>query len=182
MLSWRDRPTGTHYKPDPRFAWAAGLTLVWMMIGLFLTFGFDWQITNVYAHLGLYGHALHHHPPVGLYRANAYPPARVAEINHWMDKYGNMVLFTPVAILVPMWWPPVRWWQIVLVGMLLSIGVEVGQYVAGGRMSQINDVLVNTSGVAVAATIFSIVRWLVRRRRRQARVEPAAVNAMVPSA
>ncbi len=87
---------------------AGVLLVVWFIIGVFLTFGFDWQITNVYAHLGLYGHALPHHPTEGLYRMFSYPPARVARVNHWMDHYGNMVLFMPLAVLMPMIWPRVR--------------------------------------------------------------------------
>ena len=162
MLSWRVRLTGSrHHRPEARHAAAAALLLIWLVTGIWLTFAFDYQITNVWGSLGLYGRQLH--PFVGLYHLHSYDPARVDRVNRAIDVYGNRLLFAPLAVILPLAWSRTRWWHVMVLVGVLSSGVEIVQHFVGGRVSQLSDVIANTTGAMVFFAAFAAGRWTVRR-------------------
>ena len=68
---------------------------------------------------------------------------------------GNLLLFAPLAIVL-------RWWGWRLASVLgvlvaLSSAVEVGQAVVG-RISDVDDVILNVAGGLIAAGVASLVR------------------------
>jgi glycopeptide antibiotics resistance protein len=74
---------------------------------------------------------------------------------------GNVALFIPLGVLVPLRWRPMRSWpRIFLVGLALTILVEVLQHLwAQGRQPSVTDVMLNTLGTGIGfALIASKVR------------------------
>ena len=74
----------------------------------------------------------------------------------------NVALFVPGSFAAALLWPRVRWWQWVLVGFLVSAGIEVvqGAFIPA-RQAQLNDLISNTLGGALgsgAATLLTRAR------------------------
>src|SRR4051794_39301204 len=79
---------------------AAGLVLAMAPGALWATFPQGYHLTNLYAHLGLYGSPVR--PDVGISRVNSYPAGRVADLNSTVETVGNVVLPAPLGILLPL--------------------------------------------------------------------------------
>lgn len=73
----------------------------------------------------------------------------------------NMVLFIPFGILIPIVIRTLRWnWlRVFIVGFSFSIAIEFLQMFAG-RMSEINDVLMNSLGTFAGYWIFWILQYV----------------------
>jgi VanZ family protein len=76
-----------------------------------------------------------------------------------LEFLANVVLFTPFGVLLVLAFPGVRWWTVVLVGLALSIGIELVQLTIPSRVSSVSDVVANTTGTALGLV-------LARSRRR----------------
>ena len=138
---------------------------LWVVAGVWLTFAFDYQITTLWSHVGLYGQRVRVVPPGPVYTAFAYDQHRVARVNSAIDLYGNIFLFTPLAVIVPLLRPRIRWWQVGVLVAVLSSGVELVQLYVGGRIAQVSDVVWNTGGTLAAFAVVILVRAAWRRRR-----------------
>ena len=57
---------------------------------------------------------------------------------------GNLIWFFPVGILAKL--RGGRLWLAVLVGFLLSLGIETAQFVLGSGVSELDDLILNTLG------------------------------------
>ncbi|QTD42933.1 VanZ family protein [Sporosarcina sp. Te-1] len=62
---------------------------------------------------------------------------------------GNMFIFTPIGLFVPLLWRSMnRWWKVFLVGFCVTCFIEGIQFFIG-RSSDIDDVILNTVGVMI---------------------------------
>ncbi|HKS46238.1 MAG TPA: VanZ family protein [Amycolatopsis sp.] len=68
---------------------------------------------------------------------------------------GNLVLLAPLGVLVPLRVPPLRSVRRMMVtAFVVSIAIETTQYLLHvGRVTSTDDILLNTLGVAAAATL-----------------------------
>ena len=81
----------------------------------------------------------------------------------------NMVLFAvPVALAVWLW-PKVRLWVWVLGALVISVGVEVLQYMALPRDASWVDVASNVSGALAAVLLVRVARRVIARRNERVR-------------
>jgi glycopeptide antibiotics resistance protein len=72
---------------------------------------------------------------------------------------GNVLLFIPLGAAITLRWPRLAIGAIVGAASLVSLAVEIGQAIsAGGRMTDVTDVLMNAIGATVGVLI---VRALV---------------------
>lgn len=77
--------------------------------------------------------------------------------------YDVVQLAANVVLFVPLGWLAValtraRWWQVTLIGFLLSSGIEVGQaLVRPDRFATVSDVVANTLGTALGAVAASLL-------------------------
>lgn len=82
---------------------------------------------------------------------------------------GNIVMFLPLGLLLPLFWPYFRRGNRTIVcGFLLSVSIELIQLVAGG-VTSVDDVLLNTLGTAagyVLAMVFLNRRSDTRQQKR----------------
>lgn len=80
---------------------------------------------------------------------------------HWYYILGNIALFMPLGMLLP-WsckWMN-RWWRVAGAGMLLSITIELTQYIMATGLYELDDVLHNTWGTALGYQFGIILQYL----------------------
>lgn len=64
---------------------------------------------------------------------------------------GNLLLLAPLALLAPSALPWLRrWWRVALLAAALSAAIELAQLVIPGRHADVDDVILNVSGVLLA--------------------------------
>lgn len=67
---------------------------------------------------------------------------------------ANILMFSPLGFCLPLLWE--RWkkgWKVIFIGLLFSVTIELIQMFIG-RSVDIDDVLLNTLGVAVGYAVF----------------------------
>ena len=73
---------------------------------------------------------------------------RLAQAERWSYFcylfFGNLLWFTPVGIIVRI--QGGHLWKAALLGFLLSLLVETGQFVLGSGVSELDDLILNTCG------------------------------------
>ncbi len=75
----------------------------------------------------------------------------------------NVALFVPGAAAAALLWRRVRWWQWVLIGLLISVGIETLQgFFLASRDAQIRDLVSNTLGAALGSGVVVLWRRAVR--------------------
>ena len=77
----------------------------------------------------------------------------------------NMILFMPFGILYPLAKRDRSWIRTVLTGVICVIGAEVLQPMVG-RSFDVNDIILNTAGVFISASLFFLIAWVIKRLKR----------------
>jgi glycopeptide antibiotics resistance protein len=76
---------------------------------------------------------------------------------------GNVALFFPFGLLVPLVWPSVRFGRGLLFALALSCSIELAQYVSSAwgsyRAADVNDVLLNVVGASAGLAVVAILPW-----------------------
>lgn len=68
---------------------------------------------------------------------------------------GNLLLLAPLGIFLPILAPATRkWWRILGIGFLVTLGIEVFQYFLAVRVFDIDDLILNTLGVGFGYALF----------------------------
>lgn len=79
---------------------------------------------------------------------------------------GNVLLFFPLGILLPPIGRRLRFWNVILIAIALSSGIELLQYISrmwgSYRLADINDVILNTLGACAGLAVVSVLRLLLR--------------------
>ena len=73
----------------------------------------------------------------------------------WFVLWGNIGMFMPVGFFVALLWRKARWYRSVAVGFLASLLIEFVQLFIG-RVSDIDDVILNTTGALLGYGVY----WL----------------------
>ena len=82
------------------------------------------------------------------------------------DAILNVVLFAPVGIALAVLIRPAR---AIVVGVLLSVAIEIAQLWVPGRHSSIGDLVFNTTGTIAGALLLAALPWLLFPSRATAR-------------
>jgi len=93
---------------------------------------------------------------------------------------GNVVLFVPLGILLPLVSRRLRFWNGILIALGLSVGIELLQYASRAwesyRLADINDVILNVLGACLGlvfvAMLRSVLTPVLRSRRSTPLVAP----------
>jgi glycopeptide antibiotics resistance protein len=84
-----------------------------------------------------------------------YDSKREAAINI----IGNTCMFIPTGIILPILYPRLDcFWKVLLAGAGLSLVIEMMQLFFPGSVSDIDDLILNTAGVAIGYGIYKLVR------------------------
>ena len=77
---------------------------------------------------------------------------------------GNILLFFPLGILIPLVWRRLRFWRAIQVAIGVSITIELLQYASRAwgsyRAVDINDVLLNVFGACLGLALVYLLRLL----------------------
>lgn len=76
---------------------------------------------------------------------------------------GNIALFVPLGILIPLVCSRIRFWKGIQLAIALSISIELLQYLSRGwgsyRSTDVNDVVLNSVGACLGLAVVSLLRW-----------------------
>ena len=76
---------------------------------------------------------------------------------------GNMIMFIPTGIVLPAVYKKLDCiWKVVAIGLLISLCIEILQLPFPSRASDVDDLILNTLGVAVGYGIYTAFRRLKR--------------------
>ena len=83
--------------------------------------------------------------------------SQARSINDWFVKnlVCNVVMFMPFGFLIP-WFSKWKGWKIIGAGCVLSITIEVLQYVSALGQMDVDDVILNTLGAALGYGVFCL--------------------------
>jgi glycopeptide antibiotics resistance protein len=76
---------------------------------------------------------------------------------------GNVMLFFPLGILIPLVWRRLRFWRGIQIAVALSISIEIVQYLSrawSNRSVDVNDVILNVVGACLGLVLVSLLRLL----------------------
>ena len=75
---------------------------------------------------------------------------------------GNVMLFFPLGILLPLVWPRLRLWRGMQIAIALSVGIELLQYLSSAwgsyRAADVNDVILNVVGAGLGLALVFLLR------------------------
>ena len=71
---------------------------------------------------------------------------------------ANIGIFAPVGFFTALLWRSPRWWKSLLAGFCSSVAIEFIQFFIG-RSTDVDDVILNTTGALAGFWMF----WLLRR-------------------
>jgi glycopeptide antibiotics resistance protein len=75
---------------------------------------------------------------------------------------GNVLLFVPLGILLPLVFRRLRFWQGMLIAIALSSSIELAQYFSrawgSNRSADVNDVILNSLGACLGLAAVSLLR------------------------
>ena len=84
----------------------------------------------------------------------------------------NLLMFLPFGVLYPLARRKDGWGRTLLAGLFLVVGIELLQPIFG-RAFDINDVVLDTLGVSLSATLFFLCRRIYRKLKPKAQTEAA---------
>lgn len=77
---------------------------------------------------------------------------------------GNIVMFVPLGFCLPLFWRRwQRWWKLLLFALLFPIGVESVQFFIASRSVDVDDVLLNFTGILLGCGLFLLLHLLAKQ-------------------
>ena len=77
---------------------------------------------------------------------------------------GNISMFIPTGIIMPILYKRLnRFWKVLLAGAGLSLVIEMIQLLFPGSVTDIDDLILNTAGVAIGDGIYKLVYRFIRK-------------------
>lgn len=77
---------------------------------------------------------------------------------------GNVLLFIPLGVLIPLVWRRRSFWNGILTAVAVSVSIEIVQYFSGAwgarRTADVNDIILNGVGAFLGLTLVFLLRWL----------------------
>jgi len=96
----------------------------------------------------------------------AAPVAEPAQHGGFSDFVGNIVLFVPFGLLIPMIWPHLRSLKLIVIAAgICSISIETLQLLVPGRLASASDVPLNILGALTGAVL--VLEFLDQRTHKR---------------
>jgi len=94
--------------------------------------------------------------------AAAFPSDATARHFCVYNAKGNILLFVPLGILLPLVWWRLSFWKGLQIALAVSVSIEILQYVSrmwgSFRSADINDVILNLAGACLGLIIGTLLR------------------------
>ena len=95
--------------------------------------------------------------------AAALPAGSKARFFCGHNAVGNVLLFIPLGILLPLVWSRLRFRTGMQIAIALSVSVELLQYLSrvwgSYRLADVNDVILNGVGAGLGLVLVNVLRW-----------------------
>ncbi len=76
---------------------------------------------------------------------------------------GNVSLFIPTGIILPILYKRLdTFWKVLLAGAGISLCIELVQLALPNSVTDIDDLILNTTGVIIGYAIFSLIRRMIK--------------------
>ena len=153
------------FKSTPDFTRELQLLMVYICIIVIVRIvDFPWHLEN--GHIG----ALHFDTSkIFPLWVNLVPVVHLFETyDGWkLNLFGNIAMFVPVGIVWPVCFEKIdSIRRTVLAGALFSFCIEVSQLLFYERCSDIDDIILNTAGVAIGAAVYFAVHQAIKKLHR----------------
>jgi VanZ family protein len=88
----------------------------------------------------------------------------------FVETSANVLMFVPLGALIALYFPQSLWWFSGVLGLALSLCVELGQYVLlPARFASAGDLVANTAGAFIGGAIVALVHAGAARRAQRVR-------------
>ena len=78
-----------------------------------------------------------------------------------MNIFGNILMFVPTGIILPVLYKRLdNFFKVAGTGFLMSLAIEILQLPFADRTSDVDDLIMNTLGVAIGYVLYVIVRYV----------------------
>ncbi|HAH18047.1 MAG TPA: hypothetical protein DCL29_03450 [Eubacterium sp.] len=93
----------------------------------------------------------------------------VRAIDDWFAKnlICNLVVFMPAGFLIPLFAKHNKFWQVLIYGMMISIIVECLQVLLAVGTGDVDDVILNTIGVAIGFGFYKLFYLICTKQREK---------------
>lgn len=81
------------------------------------------------------------------------------------EKIVNVTLFIPLGMLLPIAFREIKWYNVLLISVLISISIEVMQFVLYRGYSEVDDVIHNTLGALIGLGLYGLFVGIIKRMR-----------------
>jgi VanZ family protein len=81
-----------------------------------------------------------------------HPATQWVTYNH-VEFIANILMFVPAGLFFLLLLGRRRWWLVILLGFLATVGIETAQLFIPGRVTDIRDVISNTSGAVIGVLL-----------------------------
>ena len=114
---------------------------------------------------------------------NLVPLVHIAEYDTTVDLLvniiGNVALFIPSGILLPMLYKRLDSFRKVLAGgACISLCIELMQLPFSSRASDIDDLILNTLGCAIGYGMYRMIKAMFSRREKNADIQPSVFGSV----
>lgn len=91
---------------------------------------------------------------------------KTQKYEHWLGQiFGNIFLFFPLGVFLPMIFDFFKKTKMtVLAGFIVSLFIELTQYITGRGLCELDDVVHNTIGAFAGIIIYKKIRYLLRNK------------------
>ncbi len=85
----------------------------------------------------------------------------------FLNIFGNLALFVPSGVIYPLVYPKLdRFWKVALAGFGLSLCIELLQLLFAVRMTDVDDLILNTLGCLIGYGIYAAVCALFGKKAK----------------
>ena len=81
----------------------------------------------------------------------------------FVENVINVVMFVPIGFMLGCTCRNIKWWQALLIGVGISVSIEVLQFVTGKGFSEFDDVMHNTLGCMIGFGLYLGLTFLIKR-------------------
>lgn len=71
----------------------------------------------------------------------------------------NVLVFIPIGLLAGFLVRSIKWWEVLLIGVIISVSIELLQYCFKSGFSELDDVIHNTLGCAIGFGIVKLIMF-----------------------
>ena len=81
------------------------------------------------------------------------------------EKIVNVALFVPIGMLIPIAFSEIKWYSVLLISVLLSLLIEVTQFLFYRGYSEVDDIIHNSLGALIGCGIYCIIVGIIKSVR-----------------